>query len=162
MALNTTPDLTYLTFWHCNKALSSTRPTLKDPTITLLKNKKERKKYAGKTTPRITTLTLEGTQVGVPAPTLHGPQLPVIPVPRVTKLLTNLQGHSHTHTWRTFTHTKINLLKESHNISLYFKKVYNFGQDWICCQPEAHAACGPQVWHTWTQHDPGFLVPLLL
>lgn len=60
---------------------------------------------AGKTTPRITTLTLEGTHVGVPAPTLHGPQLPVIPVPRVTKLPTNLQGHSHTHTHDIHSHT---------------------------------------------------------
>lgn len=60
---------------------------------------------AGKTTPRITTLTLEGTHVGVPAPTLHGPQLPMIPVPKVTKLPTNLQGHSHTHTHDVHSHT---------------------------------------------------------
>lgn len=59
---------------------------------------------AGKTTPRITTLTLEGTHVVFPALTLHGPQLPEIPVPRVTKLPTNLQGHSHTHMTHIHTH----------------------------------------------------------
>lgn len=52
---------------------------------------------AGKTTPRITTLTLEGTQVGFPAPTLHGPQLSEIPVPGVQGFLQTSKG-THTHT----------------------------------------------------------------